>query len=109
METPIYQTAFDQMVNSEQSQMLKALIPFLPARIQTFLSLYTKTSELSNTIRLFSKEPQLQMCSSETDNTSPAELINTLQKYCYGNHSRQLEQLNNLLIMIEMLSVMNQP
>lgn len=109
MENAVYQTAFDQMVNTEHSQMLKAMIPFLPSNIQPFLSLYTKTTELSNTIRMFSREPQFQICSSSHENTTPAQLIQELQKYCYGNHSRQLEQLNNLLVMLEMVSIINQP
>ena len=36
MENAVYQTAFDQMVNTEHSQMLKAMIPFLPSNIQPF-------------------------------------------------------------------------
>ena len=51
----IAQTALDQMVGTDQGQLLKALIPYFPPRQQQFLSVFAKARELSNTVALFTK------------------------------------------------------
>ena len=38
----IAQTALDQMVGTDQGQLLKALIPYFPPRQQQFLSVFAK-------------------------------------------------------------------
>ena len=52
-QEPIARTALDEMVESDQNQMLKAMIPYLPSSGQQFLSVYTKVQELWNTMSLF--------------------------------------------------------
>ena len=49
----VARTALDEMVESDRNQMLKAMIPYLPASGQQFLSMYVKTQELINTMTLF--------------------------------------------------------
>ena len=46
-EEIIAQTKFDQLISDDQSQMLKAFIPYLSPRGQQLLSVFTKTRELS--------------------------------------------------------------
>ena len=48
----VARTALDEMVESDRNQMLKAMIPYLPASGQQFLSMYAKTQELINTMSL---------------------------------------------------------
>lgn len=52
----IAQTALDQMVGTDQGQLLKALIPYLPPREQQLFSLYAKAKEFSNTVNLFGSQ-----------------------------------------------------
>ena len=66
----ISQTALDQLVCSEQSQMLKALIPYTSSGNQQFLALYAKLMEFQNTVALFrGGQNDVQICSlkGETD------------------------------------------
>ena len=56
----IAQTMLDQLVTDENSQMLKALIPYLSFSGQRILAAYAKTQELCNTLQLFSR-PQNDM------------------------------------------------
>lgn len=51
----IAQTMLDQLVTDENSQMLKALIPYLSFSGQRILAAYAKTQELCNTLQLFSR------------------------------------------------------
>lgn len=78
-EEIIAQTKFDQLISDDQSQMLKAFIPYLSPRGQQLLSVFTKTRELSNTLALFrGRQPDMQICSSSV--SSPSELLDDLRK-----------------------------
>lgn len=105
-EEMIAQTRFDQLVSDDQSQMLKAFIPYLSPRSQQLLSVFTKARELSNTLSLFQgRPPELQICSSPA--ASPSELLNDIRKFSYGRSRDQLDQIRNFLIMMQMIQIMN--
>ena len=88
----IAQTALDQMVGTDQGQLLKALIPYFPPRQQQFLSVFAKARELSNTVALFTK---------------PSEAMQ--RRYCFGDIRKTLDQITNMMTMAEMLRMMNEP
>lgn len=58
----VARTALDEMVESDRNQMLKAMIPYLPASGQQFLSMYAKTQELINTMTLFKIAKIIRIC-----------------------------------------------
>ena len=58
----IAKTALDEMVESDRDQMLKAMVPYLPPSGQQFLSMYTKTQELMNTMSLSETGKNLRIC-----------------------------------------------
>lgn len=105
-EEMISQTRFDQLVSDDQSQMLKAFIPYLPPRSQQVLSVFTKAKELSNTMALFQgRPPEMQMCASPS--ASPSELLNDIRKFSYGRSREQIDQISNFLVMMQLMQVMN--
>lgn len=102
----IAQTRLDQLVSDDQSQMLKAFIPYLSPRNQQILSVFAKARELSNTLSLFQgRSPEMQACSSPA--VSPSELLNDIRKFSYGRSRKQLDQISNFLIMLQMMQIMN--
>ena len=92
----IAQTMLDQLVTDENSQMLKALIPYLSFSGQRILAAYAKTQELCNTLQLFSR-PQNDM-----------ELLNDIRKFSYGENRKKLDQAVNMFAMLEMLMTINE-
>lgn len=103
----IAQTMLDQLVSDENSQMLKALIPYLSFSGQRILAAYAKTQELCNTLRLFSRpQNDMQICSSRP--TDPMELLNDIRKFSYGENRKQLDQAVNMFAMLEMLMTINE-
>ena len=66
----IAQTMLDQLVTDENSQMLKALIPYLSFSGQRILAAYAKTQELCNTLQLFSRQGSLEKENGNKDNYS---------------------------------------
>lgn len=105
-EEMISQTRFDQLVSDDQSQMLKAFIPYLPLRSQQVLSVFTKARELSNTMALFQgRPPEMQICASPS--ASPSDLLDDIRKFSYGRSREQIDQISNFLVMIQLIQVMN--
>ena len=51
----ISQTPLDQITGTDYGQMLKAAIPYLPARSRQILSMYEKAMEFRNTVSIFGK------------------------------------------------------
>lgn len=102
----IAQTALDQMVGTDQDQLLKALIPYLPPREQQLFSLYAKAKEFSNTVNLFGSQAQ-PMRMQAVSTSQPVDILNDLRRYCFGNTRRTLDQITNMMAMVEMIKVMN--
>ena len=96
----ISQTALDQLVCSEQSQMLKALIPYTSSGNQQFLALYAKLMEFQNTVAL-------QICSLKGE-TDPLEMLEDIRKFSYGKSRHQLDQIKDILVMIQLLKTINE-
>ena len=103
-------TALDQMVTSDSTQMLKALVPYLPPGMQNFFSVYAKSRELSNTLSLFSPAKQgMRMQSACAAAPSPLELLENVQSCCSGQMRQKIQDVKNALAMVQMMQMMNEP
>ena len=100
----IAQTALDQMVGTDQGQLLKALIPYFPPRQQQFLSVFAKAREL-----LFTKPSEAMQIQAAAAPAQPLEVINDLRRYCFGDIRKTLDQITNMMTMAEMLRMINEP
>lgn len=103
----IIQTALDQMVGSDQDQLLKALIPYLPQKHQQLLSIYTKAREFSNTVALFQASPKPVQMQAASLEAQPLDILNDVRQYCFGNSRKTLDQMINMLSVLEMVKIMN--
>ena len=93
----ISQTALDQMVSSDQTQLIKAAVPYLPPSARQIISLYTKLEELSNTMALFSSErADMQIC--ENTAADPVEMLQDIRRFSYGKSRQKVDQLTNCLL-----------
>ena len=105
----VARTALDEMVESDQNQMLKAMIPYLPASGQQFLSMYAKTQELINTMTLFrNRENYSDMQAASVSGTDPMEILQDIRRCCGGESRRQIDQLTNLMAVMQMIKIMNE-
>lgn len=104
----ISQTMLDQILTSDQDQMLKASIPYLPYQGQKILSVYTKMQELSKAIQLYSSSGNTEICSC-ADSSEPLEILSDISQYCYGESRKKLEQLTNMLAIFQMMQILNNP
>ena len=105
----IAKTALDEMVESDRDQMLKAMVPYLPPSGQQFLSMYTKTQELMNTMSLFrNRKKSADLQAASLSGTDPLEMLQDIRKCCGGENRRQIDHITSLMATIQMLQIMNE-
>lgn len=97
MDTSKELTDFDSLICDPHLQMLKAAIPYIPASGQQVLSLYVKSQELSNTMKLLQrKETQsVGICSISENKKNTAEMLNAIKKYCSDSEREMLDLFMN--------------
>ena len=109
-EDHIAQTLLDQMVSSDRGQLIKAAIPYLPPKGQQIFSVYEKTAELLNTVSLFGRAgSDSNLSAMSMPAQDPMEMINEIRNFCYGSSRDKLNQMVNMMAMVQMLQLMNQP
>ena len=109
-EEQISQTLLDQMVSSDRGQMIKAAIPYLPPKGQQIFSVYEKAVEFLNTVSVFGKAGSgTDMCAMSMPAQDPMDVINDIRSFCYGPSRDKLNQMVNMMAMVQMLQLMNQP
>ena len=110
-EEQISQTLLDQMVSSDRGQMIKAAIPYLPPkRTADFSQSMKKAVEFINTVSVFSKRSSgSDLCAMSMPAQNPVDIVNDIRSFCYGPSRDKLNQMVNMMAMVQMLQLMNQP
>lgn len=90
-------TDFDSLICDPHMQMLKAAIPYISANSQQILSIYVKSMELSNTMKLLhrTEHQSVGICSVSESKRNPAEMLNAVKKYCTDSEKEMLELFMN--------------
>ena len=82
----ISQTPLDQITGTDYGQMLKAAIPYLPARSRQILSIYEKAMEFRNTVSIFGKKNyESDLTAASTADADPMDMLNDIRSFCYGH------------------------
>lgn len=102
-------TPFDEMVGSDQVQMLKAALPYLPRQGQHFVSIYAKFMELQNTLSLFSGTMQSMSACDTQKPTDPVSMLNDIRRFCHGESKNQIDRFVDAMAMIQMLELFQEP
>lgn len=106
----IAQTLLDQMVSSDRGQLIKAAIPYLPPKGQQIFSVYEKAAELLNTVSIFGRsDSESSLSAMSIPAQDPMDMINDIRSFCYGPSKDKLNQMVNMMAMVQMLQLMNQP
>ena len=106
----IAQTLLDQMVSSDHGQLIKAAIPYLPPKGQQIFSVYEKAAELLNTVSIFGRsDSESSLSAMSIPAQDPMDMINDIRSFCYGPSRDKLNQMVNMMAMVQMLQLMNQP
>ena len=97
-------TPFDQMISSQNTQILKALLPYMPSDTQKLIAIVVKFSELQYTLNLFQNWSELvQIQNFEKHKTSPLDIIHEIHPYLPQDASTMLDHFSNMMNTMEMI------
>ena len=82
----ISQTPLDQITGTDYGQMLKAAI-----------SIFGK------------KNYESDLTAASTADADPMDMLNDIRSFCYGPARSKLDQLVNMMAMVQMVNIINQP
>lgn len=110
---PLPMTPFDMITTSDNLQMMKLLLPYIPPAMQGMLAFYIKFMELQNAIRYFglfhsktihSKDPDLFSRTSP----SPSDMLEDLRPYL-GKEAETIDMVLSAMTMMETMKDMDMP
>ena len=82
-ENDIKMTAFDNITQTREIQMLKTVIPYMKNAQKKQFAILIKYMELQKTIQLFStEESALSICSLPEEENNTVAMLNDLRKFC---------------------------
>ena len=95
-------TPLDEIVQTRELQMLKTLIPYLPAQKQKTIIYLINYLQFKNAIHVI-ENPPAALCAAEvgSNNENFAAILNALKKYCNSKEQETIDTILNLLCIVE--------
>ena len=97
-------TPSDELIHSDQIELLKAAMPYLPRSGQQFASVFAKFLELQETFHVF-PEPQGAPPTQDFTTKNPIALQSACSKYCNGHAKEKIDTLLNTMAMIQIFEL----
>lgn len=102
-------TPFDQLISTQNLQMLKLLIPYTPPGNQRFLAVYVKFLELQNTIHFFRNfKNDVHMQDFQKKSFSPFEMIQEILPYMPSQTAETMDTIMNMMNMMELFQTFSE-
>ncbi|MFI3171998.1 MAG: hypothetical protein R3Y58_06500 [Eubacteriales bacterium] len=99
-------TPFDNLVSTIELDMMKLLIPFIPAQSQAHFAVYIKFQELQETMRIFKRYPSgIRACDLCEDEDS-ADMFSMFKPYLPEESQGMFDNISNMMNMMEMMKQM---
>lgn len=95
-------TPFDEIVQTRELQMLKTLIPYLPAQKQKLIIYLINYLQFKNAMQVI-ENPPAALCAAEvgSNNENFTAILNALKKYCNSKEQETIDTILNLLCIVE--------
>ena len=97
-------TPSDELIHSDQIELLKAAMPYLPRSGQQFASVFAKFLELQETFHVF-LEPQGEMQTQDFTPKDPIEMLSACSKVCHGPAKEKIDTLLNTMALIQIFEL----
>lgn len=106
---PLPMTQLDMLVASEEMQMMKLILPYIPSSYRGMLAIYIKFTEFQNTLRLFGgfgHKRDTEIIKSK-DIHSPADILEDLRSFMKPEDMESIDMLLNAMNMMGMMKDMD--
>ena len=99
---------YEEYLAQSPFQMIKLLLPFLPAANQKNMVILIKFLELKYTMEYFRKENPFSMCSNLQEDASPLEKVSSIIDFLPPKEQESVEQLINMMSVMEAFQTMTE-
>ncbi len=106
---PLPMTQLDMLVTTQELQIMKLMLPYIPSSYRGMLAIYLKFAEFQNTIRLFnaSKGAPSQDIIKSRDIHSPADILEDLRPFMNPGDMDSFDMMMNMMNTMNMMKGMN--
>ena len=102
MEQEQYLTEYDQLVQTRELQMLKAMLPFVHTRSQMPLAILIQTMQFQQTMRMFQENANaLSAFSVNTETDRRSAMLQTLKRFCTPKERETIDTILNIMCVME--------
>lgn len=102
MEQEQYITEYDELIQTRELQMLKALLPIMGLKNQLPMALLIQTMEFQNTIKTFrNNENALSACAINDENDKKNAILQVLRRFCTPKERETIDTMLNIMCIAE--------
>ena len=102
MEQEQYRTEYDELVQTRELQMLKAMLPLLGLKNQFPMALLIQAMEFQNTIKTFQNNGNaLSACALNNESDRRSAMIQILRKFCTPKERETIDNMLNIMCVME--------
>lgn len=102
MEQEQFVTEYDNLVQTRELQMLKAMLPFVHTKNQMPLAILIQSMEFQHTVRMFQDNANaLSAFSVKNDGDRRSTMLQTLKKFCTPKERETIDTILNIMCVME--------
>lgn len=102
MEQEQYITEYDELVQTRELQMLKAMLPFLHVKSQLPMAILIQSMEFRNTIQMFQNNADvLSTCAVKDDTDKRSAMLQVVRKFCTPKEKETIDTILNIMCVME--------
>lgn len=100
---PLPMTQLDMLVTTQELQMMKLMLPYIPSSYRGMLAIYLKFTEFQNTLRLFngSGRASSEDIMKSRDIHSPADILEDLRPFMNPGDMDSFDMMMNAMNMMK--------
>ena len=95
-------TPYDELTQTRETQMLKAIVPFLQPKQQQQISMLIQYMQLKNTLSVFSSpSASLTACEIPAGSNRRSAMLSAIREYCTPKEQETIDTLLNLFCILD--------
>ena len=100
---PLPMTQLDMLVTTQELQMMKLMLPYIPSSYRGILAIYLKFTEFQNTLRLFKSSggASSEDIMKSRDIHSPADILEDLRPFMNPGDMDSFDMMMNAMNMMK--------
>lgn len=96
---PLPMTQLDRLVTTNDLQLMKFILPYIPAKWQNMLAIYIKFTEFMNTVRIFHHSPDNSSRNPIHSKSihSPEDILEDLSSFIDPSEAENISMIINMM------------